>query len=58
MNKENLINNLQSILETPTAPFHEYMVRQKIIDLLSGYKNVEVSRRRIWEFDCSCCSKK
>ena len=42
MNKENLINNLQSILETPTAPFHEYMVREKIIDLLSGYKNVEV----------------
>ena len=41
MNKENLINNLQSILETPTAPFHEYMVRQKSLIYCQGIKTLK-----------------
>ena len=43
MDKKNLINNLESILRTPTAPFHEYLLRKTIIDLLSDCKDTEIS---------------
>ena len=42
MNRENLINILDSILKSPTAPFHEYFVRESIIKLLSGCSNVRI----------------
>ena len=42
MDKKNLINNLESILRTPTAPFHEYLLQKTIIDLLSDCKNTEI----------------
>ena len=42
MDRKNLINILESILKSPTAPFHEYFVRESITKLLSGYSNVRV----------------
>tara|TARA_B100000965_G_C19543944_1_gene736891 strand:+ start:190 stop:1218 length:1029 start_codon:yes stop_codon:yes gene_type:complete len=42
MDREKIINILESILKSPTAPFHEYFVRESITKLLSGYSNVMV----------------